>query len=172
MRAPMCKIVFILLFLGSTAAVSAAPEAYVKAAEKFQQAKRDAAAAVMPAVPYADAYDSVAAPLEGLAEPEREALYMEEGGYAEYKVTVSEDSLYSLALRYRPLDSSSGRLLCAIRLNGEFPFKEARELAFPRFWKDADRNYKSIKGNQPFPAQVEVADWTAAACTDSLGKIP
>lgn len=168
----MCKIVFILLFLGSTAAVSAAPEAYVKAAEKFQQAKRDAAAAVIPAVPYADAYDSVAAPLEGLAEPEREALYMEEGGYAEYKVTVSEDSLYSLALRYRPLDSSSGRLLCAIRLNGEFPFKEARELAFPRFWKDADRNYKSIKGNQPFPAQVEVADWTAAACTDSLGYTP
>ncbi|MEL3905478.1 MAG: extracellular solute-binding protein [Treponema sp.] len=169
------KIVTVLMSLYAAALVYAVPVPYRNTLAEFSAARRDGGTITVQAASYSGARsvstEVAALPETGGKMPEG-VLQFEEGGYAEYTVSVPEDSLYSITLRYRPFTAESSRLLCSVHINGELPFKEAGEIAFPRFWRDINQNYKMIKGNQPFPAQVEVFGWYSAECKDLLGYTP
>ena len=94
-----------------------------------------------------------------------------EAGSVEYTVQIPRDALYVVRLRYFPGAGSGGDMLRAFYINGELPFDEAGELAFSRMWNDANRDYKLVEGNQPFPSQVQTPEWRETALTDAEGYV-
>lgn len=94
-----------------------------------------------------------------------------EVGFVEYTVQIPEAAYYEISVRYFPGAGSGGDILRTLYINGEIPFDEAKELSFSRMWNDANRDYKQVEGNQPFPSQVQTPQWREYALTDSEGYI-
>ncbi len=96
-------------------------------------------------------------------------LYTGGSGWVEYEVTAPETALYTVMLRYFPGEGSGGDILRRLTVNGETPFTEAGELSFSRMWNDKNRDYKTAKGNQPIPSQIETPEWRTVYLRDAMG---
>ncbi len=96
-------------------------------------------------------------------------LYTGEAGYVEYEITVPEDALYAIRIRYFPGAGHGGDIQRSVMINSALPFDEAKELVFSRMWNDKDRNYKNAAGNHPIPSQVETPEWREVYLTDPMG---
>lgn len=119
---------------------------------------------ILPALTY-----SAAEGVEALAEDG--GLETGETGFVEWMVSIPQDALYVVRVRYFPGTGSGGDMLRAFSVNGELPFDEAGELAFSRMWNDANRDYQNVEGNQPFPSQVQTPEWRETNLTDAEGYV-
>lgn len=87
-----------------------------------------------------------------------------------YKFILQNDGLYYINLKYKPVAGGS-EIIRKLYVNSEVPFKEAGYISLKRYYRDKDREYKSQKGNQTFPSQVEEEVWSETLLSSADGYI-
>ena len=83
--------------------------------------------------------------------------------------TAPQTGVYTVTIRYRPLEGTGLYLRRRILLDGELPFDEASFLLYRR-WKDGGRPTVNSVGDELKPRPVEVTGWFEQAACDSLGR--
>lgn len=88
-----------------------------------------------------------------------------------FEVDVPEEALYEIQVEYMPGSGGGSDIQRSVLINGCLPFMEAEGLVFHRLWNDANRDYQTVEGNQPFPSQVEVPAFRTVRLSDPLGYV-
>lgn len=104
-------------------------------------------------------------------EGEKEALYTGDASSVTWSVEVPEAGFYNVSLEYMTTESRGVSIERAVKINGEYPFDDAQNLAFGRMWTDDGDARTDNQGNQIRAAQIEVYDWQSAYCRDELGYV-
>ena len=149
--------------LTAGAQTGAAPRPYREVLAQWDSLPRDQADIVVEARDY---LDSDMADLKVL---EDGSLFTGDVGQVDFLVEVPETALYTIHVTYKPVPSMGGDIQRAVLINGVQPFQEAGEIIFSRQWADINRDYKEVRGNQPFPSQVESPSFTTVALKDAMG---
>ncbi|MBQ9409583.1 MAG: extracellular solute-binding protein [Clostridia bacterium] len=109
--------------------------------------------------------------MAGAAVTEEGGLYTTASGWVEYTVQVPSEALYSLKINYCPGKGTGADIQRSLYVNGELPYEALGALSFSRLWNNRDDSYKTVKGNQPFPSQVETPEFREVYMSDSSGYI-
>lgn len=104
--------------------------------------------------------------MDGAYTLEDGSIYTTSEGFVEYRVSVPEDALYTVKLRYFPGAGTGANMQRELLVDGELPYSALESLSFTRLWSNANDDYKTIEGNQPFPSQVEAPAWREVYLTD------
>ncbi|MCR4896677.1 MAG: extracellular solute-binding protein [Lachnospiraceae bacterium] len=99
------------------------------------------------------------------------ALYTGIGSEVTWKVNIPESGLYNIHMDYLIPESRGVASERGVRINGEYPFDDAQNIAFTRIWTDATAKRIDNQGNEIRPSQVEVFDWQSAYFKDDMGYI-
>ncbi|MCQ2537781.1 MAG: extracellular solute-binding protein [Lachnospiraceae bacterium] len=100
----------------------------------------------------------------------RKAVYSDaKSEKTEFEVTVKEDALYSIEIDYWLQTGMSDSAKRALYVDGDYPFTEAGDLEFYRFFKDEGEPILNSIGNQTRPKQIEVPGWYSQGLTDTSG---
>lgn len=94
----------------------------------------------------------------------------------EWEFEVEESAIYEMRLTYMPLSTWDGELIGKgstiqreIRIDGEIPFFEARNIVLTRLFRDSEiapgKEFDAL-GNQVRPKPVEVFRWSTVAVED------
>ncbi|MFD0958366.1 extracellular solute-binding protein [Paenibacillus chungangensis] len=91
--------------------------------------------------------------------------------WVEYEVEVPETGLYEMVVRYHSYsddnESPSYRpATLAVSWDGKFPFREARSISFPRFFRDEMPLKLDRFGDHVRPKPIEINRWAEVAVTD------
>lgn len=95
-------------------------------------------------------------------------------GSISWNFTVAVSGVYCLKVDYFPIESKNADIEVGIRLDGEYPFDEAKSVNFKKLYenKDAEKQYDN-RGNEILSEKVQVttliSDY-ARSFTDSLSK--
>lgn len=103
-------------------------------------------------------------PVEGT-----DALCLTGGDWIEYTVTVPEDALYALTVRYCALPGTVQDIEMEVTLDGERPFAQAAFCVLPRMWTDNGPFTYDNSGNEIRPGQLETAFWREETLYDYDG---
>ncbi|WP_409342218.1 extracellular solute-binding protein [Paenibacillus sp. MBLB4367] len=95
-------------------------------------------------------------------------------GWMEWKINVPQDGLYDLMIDYAPIAGTFSPIERGIRIDGNYPFREAEHIRLDRYWQDGKFPYdQNSIGNEIRPLQQELKAWNAARVTDySLSSEP
>ena len=112
-------------------------------------------------------------------------LLLPNDGTVTWKVTVPESGLYAIDLSYYPIQSKVSDIERTLRINGEVPFSEVRNLLMTKRWEDdlsgltvtrdeygniVDIEYdKDSGGNDRRPTKVEAPEWMEYTVSDPTG---
>ncbi|OBZ18000.1 ABC transporter substrate-binding protein [Bacillus sp. FJAT-26390] len=102
----------------------------------------------------------------------RQGDFVETGdsGSMDWEITVPEEGLYNLSLRYYTVEGKASSIERMLLINGKVPFSGAGSLLFPRIWtNDKDQIERDNRGNDIRPRQVEVFGWQEMPFRDSEG---
>jgi len=80
-------------------------------------------------------------------------------GWVEWTFAVPATGLYNLGIEYYPIPGKRASIQRSLQIDGQFPFIEARRLAFDRTWTDAHAPKQDNQGNDIRPGQVEAPQW-------------
>jgi len=101
-----------------------------------------------------------------------EPLFIPEGGSAELEVRVPERGRYRLQMEYLPSERSSAAVELTLRVDGEFPFREAAGIPLYRKWIDDPSSRKTDgRGNDVRPPQIEAREWLRADLSSHTGEV-
>lgn len=93
-----------------------------------------------------------------------------EGSSADFTLNVEEDANYYVELTFVPLSESVyGNSSIGIKINGEYPFDEARELDLFWRWK-MDSPTTDTKGNEILSAMYFLEEETSVCLADPSGR--
>lgn len=95
-------------------------------------------------------------------------LWEEEDSTVIWEVTVDEPGLYWIGMSWHPLPGKRASAMRDVKVNGAYPFNEARRLEFERVWMDVARGQDN-RGNDIRPAQVEAPQWLFKYFEDADG---
>lgn len=90
--------------------------------------------------------------------------------WVEFEVEVPETGLYEMVVRYRAYSDgrhSNRPMTLAVMWDGEFPFREARSIRFPRLFRDDLPLRTDRFGDHIRPQSIEIERWETLALTDS-----
>lgn len=76
-----------------------------------------------------------------------------------FEVSVEKEGMYNFGLSYKAADSLMPEFELSMQIDGAYPFESAKELVFPRMWKDDGDVVKDGFGNQYAPAQVQYGEY-------------
>ena len=96
-------------------------------------------------------------------------LWLDEETIIEWEVDIPVSGFYNISFEYIPLDGKRASIQRDLKIDGAYPFNEARRLIFPRSWKDAHRPRRDNQGNDVRPRQVEVRVWQERYFEDPQG---
>lgn len=104
-------------------------------------------------------------------------LQTPEYGSVTWKVNVPSDGLYAIDVEYYPIASKATTIERTLRINGEVPFSQVRNLLFTRNWTDDykyDENGKVVfeedgNSNERRPSKVEAPKWITYSVSDPTG---
>ena len=112
-------------------------------------------------------------------------LYLPDEGTVTWKVTVPESGLYAIDLSYYPIESKMSDIERTLRINGEVPFSEVRNLIMTKRWaedlsevtvvRDENGNITDIEydkdasGNDHRPSKIETPEWMDYTVSDPTG---
>lgn len=112
-------------------------------------------------------------------------LYLPDEGTVTWKVTVPESGLYAIDLSYYPIESKMSDIERTLRINGEVPFSEVRNLIMTKRWaedlsevtvvRDENGNITDIEydkdasGNDRRPSKIETPEWMDYTVSDPTG---
>lgn len=100
-----------------------------------------------------------------------QALYTGAGSEVTFKVNIPESGYYNLYMEYLIPESRGVAAERGVMINGEFPFEDARNIAFTRIWTDGGEVKVDNQGNEIRPIQIEVYDWQRSYFRDDMGYI-
>lgn len=80
-------------------------------------------------------------------------------GWIEWAFDVPVGGLFNIGMEYYPLEGKGASIQRDLKIDGTYPFMEARRIAFERTWKDAAPPKKDNRGNDIRPSQVEAPQW-------------
>lgn len=100
---------------------------------------------------------------------DKDGIITQENGDISWKFKLADEGLYNIKIKYYPIEGKGGSIERAIIVNGELPYREANPVLLHRIWTDKDKNYKTQKGNQSFPSQIETPNWREIYLMDSEG---
>ncbi len=89
--------------------------------------------------------------------------------YFEFDVTVPEDALYRLEFDYYLETGISDAAKRALYIDGKYPFTEAGDLVFYRFFMDVNEPILNSIGDETRPKQAAIDGWRTAGLNDSSG---
>ncbi len=100
------------------------------------------------------------------------ALVWQNGtGEAVWNITVPQSAYYNIKISYMALKTGVDYGF-GIKIDGEYPFEEAKELIFSRMWKDSVEEFKTDdNGNQLTPEQVEPDAYFENFAKDDIGIV-
>ncbi len=172
----------------STYSIDDTIPAYTDYLAQHEEAIRPAASVTVAAdsfVRYED--DGVAADPQILADHEGEtgsAVLTGEESLIEWVVTVPEDGLYDLSIRYYPVEGKNSAIQRAFFVDGKLPYAEMAMVDFCRVWHTGDypeyvdengvtlrRWKKDNQGNDLKPSASEIPEWVNGALYDANGYI-
>ncbi|MFD0717510.1 extracellular solute-binding protein [Paenibacillus sp. GCM10027626] len=85
-----------------------------------------------------------------------------------FTVDVPADGLYCIEVDYLALPGKIAPVERGIKINGKYPYFEARRLVFPRQWKDESETFQQDQlGNEVFSKQIEVINWQTSRLMDA-----
>lgn len=96
-------------------------------------------------------------------------------GWVEYEIEVPETGLYEMALTYHSFNDSDSAYqsyrptILAVSVDGEYIYREARAISFPRWFKDDLPFRKDQFGNDIRPKPVELEQWIKQPFIDAEG---
>ncbi len=126
-----------------------------------------------------------------------ETLVTPNDGRVAFNVNVPESALYNITVTYfpvvndddaegesksaqesvaDPMDGSGSNIERILLIDGEIPFKEARNINFTRIWRDveeggynkAERTFKKdVNGNEMRPIKEEAPEWRTQTISDT-----
>lgn len=86
-------------------------------------------------------------------------LWQEEDDTYHWDVEVPQSGLYWIGVEYYPLPGKRASAMRDVKVNGAYPFSEARRLSFERAWRDSGPPARDNQGNDIRPRQIETPDW-------------
>ncbi|RXZ79864.1 extracellular solute-binding protein [Paenibacillaceae bacterium] len=91
-------------------------------------------------------------------------------GSISWEVTVPEDGLYNMSLRYYTVEGKASSVERQLLIDGELPFASARSFIFPRIWTNEKAQIEQDnRGNDIRPRQVETTGWQELPFRDAEG---
>ncbi|TFE26289.1 extracellular solute-binding protein [Cohnella luojiensis] len=85
-----------------------------------------------------------------------------------FSVNVPQEGLYRIQIDYFALPGKIAPPERGIKINGNFPYFEARRFVLPRLWQnESDHFEKDQLGNDVYAKQVERSAWQTAYLTDA-----
>ena len=91
-------------------------------------------------------------------------------GSISWEVTVPEDGLYNMTLRYYTIEGKSSSVERQLLIDGALPFASARSFIFPRIWtNEKSQIEQDNQGNDIRPRQVETYGWQELPFRDAQG---
>jgi ABC-type glycerol-3-phosphate transport system substrate-binding protein len=79
--------------------------------------------------------------------------------WVEWAFDVPAAGLYNLGLEYYPLQGKRASIQRSLQIDGQYPFIEARRVAFDRTWQDAHPPVRDNQGHDIRPSQREAPCW-------------
>jgi len=93
--------------------------------------------------------------------------------WAEFEIDVPQDGLYTIDLTVLPLEGTLGPVQIGVKIDGAFPFAEARNIQLPRTWKESVYPPAvNEHGDQIRPSQQETSEWSVRPLTDAKLSSP
>ncbi|QYR21417.1 extracellular solute-binding protein [Paenibacillus sp. sptzw28] len=127
---------------------------------------------VIPASLYSDIAGTGASKQTGIGKEMGESLVLsEEDSWVEYTVDIPQDGFYQMGMTYYAMEGKRSSVLRDLRIDGKYPFIQAKKLEFMRMWKEAGPVWKDNQGNEFNPRQEEVSGWQYADFRDSESKV-
>lgn len=103
----------------------------------------------------------------------RNAIYSDAASeYFEFDVTVPETAIYRLELDYYLDTVNSDGAKRALYVDGKYPFTEAGDIVFDRFFKDEGEPVLNSLGDETRPKQIAINSWRTAGLNDTSGILP
>ncbi|NMO94623.1 extracellular solute-binding protein [Paenibacillus lemnae] len=99
----------------------------------------------------------------------------ESSHWLEYEIQVDSPGLYELSMTYHSFQNSDTETqnyrpsVMAVQLNGEFPFREARAVSFPKRFRDQLPLKQDQYGDDIRPRPEEITGWMEMPFQDSEG---
>lgn len=90
-------------------------------------------------------------------------------GSITWEVEVPEAARYEMEIVYSSAGDGGTKSQMSMALNGEIPFEQVATINFHRMYMDADKDYKTMEGNQSVPSQIEYVDWQTMSVQDDEG---
>lgn len=87
----------------------------------------------------------------------------------DFTFSVKESGFYNLLITYMTTDSSAFSPKRRIKLDGEYPFKEAMNIEFRRQWIDDGLPFKNPAGDDVRPGMKEIYAWQEYRVEDADG---
>lgn len=113
-------------------------------------------------------------------------LYMPDEGTTSWTVNVPVSGLYAIGFSYYPIEAKATDIERTLRINGEVPFNEVRNLLLTKRWVDVLDNVNVVRdengnildieyekdggGNDRRPSKVGVSEWQDYAVCDPTGN--
>jgi len=96
-------------------------------------------------------------------------LSTKQDAYFEFEILVPETGMYQLMLDYYLASGNSDGGKRAVYVDGEYPFTEAGDIVYDRFFKDEGEPKVNSLGDETRPKQVAIPGWRTAGLNDSTG---
>ena len=117
---------------------------------------------------------SAAKLVDNYAQKEGLTAITPDDGAAVWRFSVPQTGLYCMRVEYYPVEGKGTSIVRTVRLDGQLPFNEARNVTFFRNWTDeVGKNGETIQqdpnGNDLRPQQVESPEWMTTEVTDASG---
>lgn len=96
-------------------------------------------------------------------------LFQSAPDYASWRFSAPSAGMYQLVLVYYPVKETGRSIEVALRLDGEFPFREAAAITLSTAYQSEDGILTDEFGNDYNSAQYEVKDWYTEALHSSGG---
>lgn len=87
-----------------------------------------------------------------------------------FTVNAPSPALYSIGMSYMPTDDGIGDIETGVKINGSYPFYEAKKLSFPRMWQDESENRKDGLGNEFAAKQIPYGEYYFNTALDITKK--
>ncbi|MCR4902311.1 MAG: extracellular solute-binding protein [Butyrivibrio sp.] len=98
-------------------------------------------------------------------------IYTATGSEISWKVNVPKKGMYRIYIEYLIPESRGVAAERTVKINGEIPFEDARNIAFSRMWMDGGDVKVDNQGNEIRPRQVEYFDWQSSYFRDDMGFV-
>ncbi len=104
-------------------------------------------------------------------EGRRAFLWTKALDYIEFNVNMPEDGLFQMEMDYYLPAGSSSAGKRSIVIDGEYPFLEAGDLVFYRYFKDKNEPVVNSLGDETRPSQIEIPGWRSQKFMNSSGLV-